>query len=102
MLSCGLLLCFGLSQAAHAIEGEGANRLAQAKVITGNLVRIDYGDHTVKDKDSREVHVQVTKKTQIMGSRNEALATSGLALPIIDGSMRSTGYLPTHGRSGSV
>jgi hypothetical protein len=67
VLSCGVVLGFGLSQTAHALEGEGANRLAQAKVITGNLVRIDYGDHTVKDKDGREVHVQVTKKTQIMG-----------------------------------
>jgi hypothetical protein len=67
VLSCGVLLCFGLSQAAHAIEGEGANRLAQAKVITGNLVRIDYGDHIIKDKDGREVHVQVTKKTLTVG-----------------------------------
>ena len=67
VLSCGVLLCLGLSQAAHAIEGEGANRLAQAKVINGDLVRIDYGDYIVKEKDGQEVHVHMTKKTQIMG-----------------------------------
>jgi cold shock CspA family protein len=67
VLSCGVLLCLGLTQTAHAIEGEGANRLAQAKVIKGNLVRIDYGDYIVKEKDGQEVHVHVTKKTQIMG-----------------------------------
>ena len=67
VLSCGVLLCLGLSQPAHAIEGEGANRLAQAKVINGDLVRIDYGDYIVKEKDGQEVHVHMTKKTQIMG-----------------------------------
>jgi cold shock CspA family protein len=67
VLSCGVLLCLGLSQAAHAVEGEGANRLAQAKVINGNLVRIDYGDYIVKAKDGQEVHVHMTKKTQMMG-----------------------------------
>jgi hypothetical protein len=67
VLSCGVLLCFGLSQAAHAIEGDGANRLAQAKVIKGDLVRIDYGDYIVKEKDGQEVRVHMTKKTQIMG-----------------------------------
>jgi cold shock CspA family protein len=67
VLSCGVLLCLGLSQAAHAIEEEGANRLAQAKVIKGNLVRIDYGDYIVKEKDGQEIHVHMTKKTQIMG-----------------------------------
>lgn len=67
VLSCGVLLCLGLSQAAHAIEGEGANRLEQAKVIKGDLVRIDYGDYIVKEKDGQEVHVHMTKKTQIMG-----------------------------------
>jgi hypothetical protein len=69
VLSCGVLLCLGLSQAAHAglAEEAGANRLAQAKVIKGDLVRVDYGDYIVKDKDGQEVRVHVTKKTQIMG-----------------------------------
>jgi translation initiation factor IF-1 len=67
VLSCGVLLCLGLSQAVHAAVEEGANRLAQAKVIKGDLVRVDYGDYIVKDKDGQEVRVHVTKKTQIMG-----------------------------------
>jgi Cu/Ag efflux protein CusF len=69
VLSCGALLCLGLSQSAHAgqADEEGARRLAQAKVIQGDLVRVDYGDYIVKEKDGQEVRVQVTKKTQMMG-----------------------------------
>jgi cold shock CspA family protein len=60
-------LCVGLSQAAHALDGEGAKRLAEAKVIKGELVRVDYGDYILKDQDGKEVRVHMTKKTQIMG-----------------------------------
>jgi hypothetical protein len=69
VLSCGVLLCLGLSQTAHAglSDEAGANRLAQAKVIKGDLVRVDYGDYFVKEKDGQEVLVHMTKKTQIMG-----------------------------------
>lgn len=69
VLSCGVLLCLGLSQAAHAglSDEDGANRLAQAKVIKGDLVRVDYSDYIVKEKDGQEVRVHMTKKTQIMG-----------------------------------
>ena len=67
VLSCGVLLCFGLSQAALAVDEEGANRLAQAKVIKGDLVGIDYGDYIIKEKDGNEVRVHVSKKTQAMG-----------------------------------
>jgi len=67
VLSCGVLLCLWLSQAAHAANEEGASRLEQAKVIKGDLVRIDYGDYIVKDKEGQEVRVHMTKKTQVMG-----------------------------------
>ena len=67
ILSCGVLLCLGLSQAAHAADQEGASRLQQAKVIKGDLVRMDYGDYIVKDQDGKEVIVHVTSKTQMMG-----------------------------------
>ena len=68
VLSCGVLLCLGLTQAAHAADEEkGASRLAQAKVIKGDLVRIDYGDYIVKDKDGQEVRLHITPKTQTMG-----------------------------------
>ncbi len=69
VLSCGVLLCLGLSQAAYAgqADEEGANRLAQAKVIRGDLVRIDYGDYLIKEKDGQEVRLHVSNKTQMMG-----------------------------------
>ena len=63
VLSCGVLLCLGLSQAAHAADEEkGASRLEQAKVIKGDLVRIDYGDYIVKEKDGNEVTVHVDRE----------------------------------------
>jgi hypothetical protein len=62
-----MLLCLGLSQAAHAADEVGPSRLEQAKVIKGDLVRVDYSDYIVKDKDGQEVHVHLTKKTQVMG-----------------------------------
>jgi hypothetical protein len=69
VLSCGVLLGLGLSQAAYAgkDDEEGASRLAQAKVIRGDLVRIDYGDYLIKEKDGQEVRLHVSSKTQIMG-----------------------------------
>ncbi|HEX4967644.1 MAG TPA: hypothetical protein VFV44_03920 [Nitrospiraceae bacterium] len=67
VLSSALLLCLGLSQTANALDGEGAKRLAEAKVIKGELVRIDYGDYIVKEQDGKEVRVHMEKRTQIMG-----------------------------------
>ena len=69
VLSCGVLLCLGLSQAAYAgqTDEEGASRLAQAKVIRGDLMRIDYGDYLIKEKDGQEVRLHISNKTQIMG-----------------------------------
>jgi hypothetical protein len=45
VLSCGVLLCLGLSQAVQAADEGGPSRLEQAKVVKGDLVRIDYGDY---------------------------------------------------------
>jgi translation initiation factor IF-1 len=67
VLSCGVLLYLGLSQAAQAVDVVGPSRLEQAKVIKGDLVRVDYSDYIVKEKDGQEVHVHLTKKTQVMG-----------------------------------
>src|SRR5512143_2006495 len=67
LLSCGVLLCLGLSQAAHAADEAGASRLEQAKVIKGVLVNVDYGDYIIKEQDGKEVRVHIDKKTQIMG-----------------------------------
>ena len=65
VLSCGVLLCLGLSQAAA--QEAGVSRLAQAKVIKGELVRVDYGDYIVKEQDGQEVRFHLDKKTLIMG-----------------------------------
>ena len=65
VLSCGVLLCLGLSQAAA--QEAGVSRLDQAKVIKGELVRIDYGDYVVKEQDGQEVRFHLDKKTLIMG-----------------------------------
>ena len=67
LLSCGVLLCLGLSQAAHAADEGGVSRLEQAKVVKGVLVNVDYGDYIIKEKDGKEVRVHIDKKTQIMG-----------------------------------
>ena len=67
VLSCGVLLCLGLSQAAHAANEEGTSRLDQANVIKGDLVRIDYGEYFVKGQDGKEVRLTIDKKTQMMG-----------------------------------
>ena len=67
VLSCGVLLCLWLSQAAQAVDEVGPSRLERAKVIKGDLVRVDYSDYIVKEKDGQEVRVHTDKKTQIMG-----------------------------------
>jgi hypothetical protein len=69
VLSCGFLLCLGLSMAAHAGQAEdtGASRLERATTITGELLRIEYGDYVVKGQDGKEVHFTTDKKTQMMG-----------------------------------
>ena len=59
VLSCGILLCLGLSQAVHAAD--------ESKVIKGEVMRTDYDGYILKDKEGNEVHVHMTKHTQIMG-----------------------------------
>ena len=69
VLSCGLLLCLGLSTAAHAGEADetGASRLERAKTIKGELLRVEYGDYFVKGQDGKEVRLTTDKTTQMMG-----------------------------------
>ncbi len=69
VLSCGFLLCLGLSTAAYAGQTDetGASRLERAKMITGELLRVEYGDYFVKGQDGKEVRLTTDKKTQIMG-----------------------------------
>jgi Cu/Ag efflux protein CusF len=96
VLSCGFLLCLGLSsavQAEHAPapsdlmktdaqsdrqgfqsdddkqlhDGMGSNRATGAKTIKGELFRVEDGTYFVKVKDGKEVRLHTDKTTQMMG-----------------------------------
>jgi hypothetical protein len=69
VLSCGFLLCLGLSTAAHAGQADetGGSRLERAKTITGELLRVEYGEYVVKGQDGKEIRLTTDKMTQMMG-----------------------------------
>ena len=69
VLSCGFLLCLGLSTAAYAglVDETGASRLERAKTVTGELLRVEYGEYVVKGQDGKEVRLTTDKTTQMMG-----------------------------------
>jgi len=81
VLSCGLLLCLGLSSTTQAEEmkagqSEGTSGQADQKgmtlqkqvhLIKGNVVRVEYGNYTVKQKDGTEVILHTDNTTQMMG-----------------------------------
>ncbi|HEV8328435.1 MAG TPA: hypothetical protein VGQ08_13220 [Nitrospiraceae bacterium] len=96
VLSCGLLLCLGLSNAAQAEHAPapsdvmktdaqsdrqgfqsdddkqmndemGSNRAKGAKTIKGELSRVEDGNYFVKVKDGKEVRLHTDKTTQMMG-----------------------------------
>jgi hypothetical protein len=69
VLSCGFLLCLGLSMAAHAGQADetGGSRLERAKTITGELLRVEYGEYVVKGQDGKEIRLTTDKTTQMMG-----------------------------------
>jgi hypothetical protein len=45
----------------------GVSGLERAKTITGELVRVEYGDYFVKGQDGKEVRLTTDKTTQMMG-----------------------------------
>jgi Cu/Ag efflux protein CusF len=96
VLSCGFLLCLGLSSAARAEHAPapsdlmktdaqsdrqgfqsdddkqknaemGSNRAEGAKTIKGELFRVQDGNYFVKVKDGKEVRLHTDKTTQMMG-----------------------------------
>jgi hypothetical protein len=96
VLSCGLLLCLGLSNAAWAEHApapsdlmktdaqsdrqgfqsdddkqmndkKGNSRAEGAKTIKGELFRIEDGNYFVKVKDGKEVRLHTDKTTQMKG-----------------------------------
>jgi hypothetical protein len=96
VMSCGLLLGFGLSNTAQAEhkpapsdvmktdaqddrqgfqsdddrqmnEKQGSSHAEGAKTIKGELFRIEDGNYFVKVKDGKEVRLHTDKTTQMMG-----------------------------------
>ena len=96
VLSCGFLLCLGLSNAAQAEhapapsdlmktdaqsdrqgfqsdddkqmhDAMGSNRAKGAKTIKGELFRVEDGNYFVKVKDGKQVRLHTDKTTQMMG-----------------------------------
>ena len=96
VLSCGFLLCLGLSSAAQAEHAPapsdlmktdaqsdrqgfqsdddkqksaemGSNRAEGAKTIKGELFRVEDGNYFVKVKDGKEVRFHTDQTTQMMG-----------------------------------
>ena len=64
VLSCGFVLCLGLSYPAKA---ENAPASSSPKTITGELFRIEDGNYFVKVKDGKEVGFHTDKATQMIG-----------------------------------
>ncbi len=96
VLSCGLLLCLGLSKAAQAEHSPsasdvmktdsqsdrqgfqsddgkqtngkiGSTRAKGAKTLQGELVRVEDGNYFVKVKDGKEIRLHTDKTTQMVG-----------------------------------
>jgi len=96
VLSCGLFLCLGLSNAVQAEHAPapsdvmktdavtdrqgfqsdddkqmndemGSNRAKGAKTIKGELFRVEDGNYFVKVKDGKEIRLHTDKTTRMMG-----------------------------------
>ena len=96
VMSCGLMLCFGLSNAVQAEhkpapsdvmktdaqddrqgfqsdddkqmnEKQGSSRAEGAKTIKGELFRVEDGNYFVKGKDGKEVRLHTDKTTKMKG-----------------------------------
>jgi hypothetical protein len=77
VMSCGCLLCLGLANTAQA-EGTASASTQQmngtegglsqgGKTITGDVVRVEYGNYFVKGQDGKEVRMHTDKTTLMMG-----------------------------------
>ena len=66
ILSCGLVLSMGLSPTAQT-EEIGTSRIANPNTIKGVVLRIEYGNYFVKDKEGKEVRLETNKNTQMRG-----------------------------------
>ena len=96
VISCGVMLCFGMSNAAQAEhkpapsdvmktdaqddrqgfqsdddkqmnEKQGSSHVKGTKTIKGELFRVENGNYFVKVKDGKEVRLHTDKTTQMKG-----------------------------------
>jgi hypothetical protein len=66
-LVVGGALLTGSAPALGQADETGVSRLERAKTITGELVRVEYGEYFVKGQDGKEVRLTTDKTTQMMG-----------------------------------
>jgi len=66
-LVVGGALLTGSASALGQADETGVSRLERAKTITGELVRVEYGEYFVKGQDGKEVRLTTDKTTQMMG-----------------------------------
>jgi hypothetical protein len=76
VLSCGVLLCLGLSNTVSGADdmkaGQGDQKDVSVKkpashIVQGDVVRVEYGHYVVKQKDGKEVSLETDNTTQMMG-----------------------------------
>ena len=79
LMSCGFLLCLGLSNTAQASNEPTASDVMKTNTITdqtgfkentikGELVRVEGENYFVKGKDGKEVRLHVDKTSQLDGT----------------------------------
>ncbi|HXT67294.1 MAG TPA: hypothetical protein VN657_10945 [Nitrospiraceae bacterium] len=68
-LSCGVLLCLGLSNAASGVDEmkDMTVKKPAGHIIQGDVVRVEYGNYVVKQRDGKEVRLETDNTTQMMG-----------------------------------
>ena len=75
VLSCSCVLSFGLSSVAPAADDMKGGQPDQkdmtmkkpGHIIQGDVVRVEYGNYVVKQKDGKEVSLETDNTTQMMG-----------------------------------
>ena len=79
LMSCGFLLCLGLSNAAQADNAASAedgmkaglkgeqDTLKDGRTIEGEVLRVEGENYFVKEQDGKEVRLHTDKTTQKMG-----------------------------------
>lgn len=83
LMSCGFLLCLGLSNGASAADGMKAgqpdrqggqaglkgeqDKLKAGHMITGEVLRVEGENYFVKGKDGKEVRLHTDKTTKMVG-----------------------------------